>query len=217
MLVESLLDPGEDLYFRQFVVRLDGEADPELLARAWERAVERHTVLRTAFVWDGFERPLQVVSRKVGLVFEHRDWRCLPEADQRRELASFLQEDRRRGFDLPRAPLLRVALIRLADGVHRLVCTHHHLILDGWSRSLLLREVLALHDGLRGGGEAALPPARPFRDYIAWIQKQDLAASERFWRERLAGFTAPAPIAPERRDGRVAAARSAVRTRTAAV
>jgi len=215
MLVESLLDPGEDLYFRQFMVRLDGEVDAGLLARAWERAVERHTILRTAFVWDGFEQPLQVVSRKVDLAFEHRDWRRLPEADQRRELASFLREDRRRGFDLTRAPLLRVALVRLDDRVHRLLCTHHHLVLDGWSRSLLLREVLALHDELRGGRAAALPPARPFRDYIAWHQRQDPAAQQRFWQEQLAGFTAPAPIAPERRNGRVAAARSAVRTRTA--
>ncbi len=217
MLVESLLDAGEDLYFRQFAVRLEGELDAALFERAWRRALERHDVLRTAFLWDGLERPLQVVRQRVELPFAVEDWCRFSGAEQRRRLAAFLAEDRRRGFDLARAPLMRLALLRLGGTAHRLVWTHHHLILDGWSRGLLLQEVLASYDALCGGSEPEAPPPPPFRDYVAWLERRDAAASEGFWRRQLAGFTAPTPIAAERRNGRPAAARSAMGLRRAAL
>ncbi len=84
-------------------------------------------------------------------------------------------------------------LVRLTDDEHELIWTFHHILLDGWSTPLLLREVLAIHSALGAGREPDLPPAPRYRDYIAWLKRQDLVATEAFWRNSLAGFTSPTP------------------------
>jgi len=98
-------------------------------------------------------------------------------AGQAAALEHLLAEERRR-FDLGRAPLLRLLLVRLGGGRHRLVLTNHHILLDGWSTPILLRELLAL----QAEGEV-LAPVTPYRDYLGWLQRQDRAAAEQAWRE----------------------------------
>ena len=111
-----------------------------------------------------------------------------------------LEEDRRQGFDLTRAPL-RLTLAWLGEGSYRFVWSHHHLLLDGWSLALVLKEVLVGYQALRTGGVASLPASRPYREYIAWLQGQDLAAAEAYWRRELAGFRAPTPLGVDRPAG----------------
>ena len=86
---------------------------------------------------------------------------------------------------------MRFALFRTGEREHRLLWTQHHLLLDGWSGAMVLREVLARHDGLRI--EASRP--RPYRDFVAWLRERDESAAEAFWRGALAGFAAPTPLA----------------------
>ena len=112
-----------------------------------------------------------------------------PEVPER--LAAWLAADRARGFDLARPPLLRAALLRTGEDRHRFVWSFHHLLIDGWCLSLLFREVFALYQAAVAGGDAApAAPVRPYRDYIAWLARQDAAAADDFWRRELAGFTA---------------------------
>ncbi|HQE20197.1 MAG TPA: condensation domain-containing protein, partial [Aggregatilineales bacterium] len=112
-------------------------------------------------------------------------------------LDRLLADERTTGFDLADAPLMRVALLRTADDTHTLVWTHHHILLDGWSQPQLLHEVMVLYEGYRQGREVRLDPPKPYRDYVAWLNKQDMAAAEAYWRRVLAGFTAPTPLAIE--------------------
>src|SRR5262249_13187587 len=122
-------------------------------------------------------------------------------AEQEERLAGFLAADRARGFDLTAAPLLRLALFELAEGVHQLVWTVHHLLVDGWARGQLLRELFGSFPGFadRGAGvrELRLPAPHAFHEYIAWLQRQDPAATEGFWRRALAGLSAPGLLAEE--------------------
>ena len=92
------------------------------------------------------------------------------------------------------APLLRLALFRLADETHELVWSLHHLLLDGWSLALVLQDLLALYEAARGGSPVLLPPSRPFGDYVEWLQSQDLSQAEAYWRAALAGITAATPL-----------------------
>ena len=89
---------------------------------------------------------------------------------------------------------MRLALVRLGSNSYRFVWTHHHLLLDGWSGALLLREVFNDYEALRRGEQVRFEPRRPFRDYIAWLDRQDLSRAEAFWRENLKGFDAPTPL-----------------------
>ncbi|MEE8525063.1 MAG: condensation domain-containing protein, partial [Thermoanaerobaculia bacterium] len=115
MLLHTVVAPEDGAYFDQFVIPLAGPIDAEKLRSAWQQVVDRHGVLRTSFLWQDLDEPVQIVHRKVEVPFRVVDWSHLPDDDQRQGLAEFCEEDRRRGFDLSRAPLLRVTLIRLGD------------------------------------------------------------------------------------------------------
>ncbi|HYY15781.1 MAG TPA: condensation domain-containing protein, partial [Gammaproteobacteria bacterium] len=114
---------------------------------------------------------------------EQQDWRDLAALEQEERLEAYLKADRRRGFQLSKAPLMRLALFQVAEDTYHFVLSFHHLLLDGWSLSLVLKEVLACYEAFRGGREFRLERPRPYRDYIAWLQQQDLAQAEGFWRE----------------------------------
>ncbi len=197
LMVVLLAEKSSEYYFDQVVLTLTGPLDPAAWREAWRRAVARHEALRTQFVWERRERPLQVVRREVELPWEELDWRGLSEAERQPRLDALLSADHARGFDLDRAPLLRATLVQWQAGEARFVWSFHHLILDGWSISLVLTEVLAVYTALAAGraeelGE--LPAPRPYGDYIAWLKRQDPAEAEAFWRRELANLDEPTPL-----------------------
>lgn len=194
LLFHSLYAPEAGVYVQQLSCVFNGKLNVEVFIQCWERAVERHPLLRTSFAWERLEEPLQVVLREVALPSVRQDWRGLSEAQQRERLRDFLREDREQGFDVSGAPLMRVAFIRTGEDACRFVWTSHHLLLDGWSLFLLLEEVFVLYEARCRGEELRLLPVRAYRDYIAWLQQQDLAAAEAFWRRTLKGFDAPTQL-----------------------
>ncbi len=203
MLFHSLREPESGVYCEQLTCTLRGALHTAAFEQAWQQVMQRHAVLRTSFVWRNVERPMQVVQRQVSLPLEKLDWRGLTPAEQRERFDAYLQADRRRGFDLAKPPLVRMALMRIAEDAHYLAWSHHHALMDGWSLPLLLQEVFTLYEHLRRteGAQAALPPlppVRPYRDYIAWLQAQDPARAEAFWRQALAGFTTPTRLPLDR-------------------
>ncbi len=194
MLFHSLLAPESGVYVEQLWCNLSGCLDVAAFERAWQHVVARHAPLRSAFAWKSQEKPLQAVQRQVELPLTVEDWRELPVDERDTRLATWLQADRVRGFDLSKAPLLRLTLLRLADDEHLFIWTHHHMLLDGWSLPLVMQEVLTSYESFRQGLDPRLPPVRPYRDYIAWLGEQDIAAAEAFWRKELAGFRAATPL-----------------------
>ncbi|MET3717903.1 non-ribosomal peptide synthase/polyketide synthase [Pseudomonas sp. PvP001] len=187
MLFHALQSPDESHYLNQLSLAIDG-LDAARFQQAWDTTVARHDVLRTAFLWEGLSQPLQAVRRSVPSVVRLLDWRDRSEGDGAVE--ALAKEERDEGFDLARAPLLRVLLVRLDEQRYQLILTSHHLLLDGWSSSRLIAEVLQHYRGA--------PPAEPagrFVDYVQWLQQRDLAERERFWRERLVDLHEPTLLA----------------------
>ena len=202
LLFHSLYAPESGAYFEQVTCTVQGALDVVAFRHAWQTLVDRHAILRTGFIWEGLGEPVQVVHRQVSLPWEEQDWRGLPSTRQQDLLASFSREDRSRGFALDEAPLMRVALLRVTDDAWRLLWSHHHLLLDGWSLPLLLKEVLISYEAHRQGRPAPLERHRPYRDFIAWVQRQDRTSAEAYWRETLKGFRTPTPLVIERSSGR---------------
>lgn len=201
MLLHALTAPAGDVLVNRVQYEIRGDLRVDDFESAWQRLLTRHPALRTAVLWEGLEAPLQVVRRTVSLPFRRLDWSAVPPNERDRKLAEAVREDADALHDLSRAPLLRCTLIRLGPGLHRLHVAIHHLVVDRWSFDVLLGDLRALYEG------RSLPPATPFRDYVAWLQAWDEDAARRFWRDHLEGYRPPGP-------GKVGAAGSLERIRT---
>ena|GEM_PF-1987562 len=201
MLLHTVHDGASDMYLGQHVYVVEGRLDADALVRAWRRVFAAHPALRTSFHWEGLDKPLQVVHRDVTPPAHREDWSDLGEELQRERLEKLLADDRGAGFDLTAAPLQRLYLIRLGDDRHALAWTHHHLLLDGWSVPVFMNEVMTHYRALTAGGPPP-PPAPPFREYIAWLQRQDTDAARAFWTETLGGVVPRRPAALRPADPR---------------
>src|SRR5436309_14536825 len=191
MLFHSLYAPGSGVYVVQMGLRLTGPLDVAAFERAWRAVVERHGILRTAFHWEELEQPVQVVHRRVEAAVARECWCGLAAGEQRARLKGYRDADRERGFELSAPPLMRLALFELDSGVHQLVWSQHHLLLDGWSQGLLLQDLFTCYTAFAGGRQPVLGRARSYREYMAWLKRQDLGQAESFWRRSLAGFAKP--------------------------
>jgi amino acid adenylation domain-containing protein/non-ribosomal peptide synthase protein (TIGR01720 family) len=201
LLFHSLYAPQGGLYVEQVKNLFRGALDVGALRTAWERVQERHAILRSSFRWEGVRRPLQVVQQQAALPWEEQDWRELTDAEQTVRLESFLRADRKHGFELTHAPLMRMTMLRLGESEWQFVWSFHHILLDGWCTSLLLQEVFRFYEGYQQGEMVVLERARPYRDYIEWLEQQDMGAAESYWRKRLAGFRAPTQLGLELAGG----------------
>jgi amino acid adenylation domain-containing protein len=197
MLFHTVYAPGTGIYVNQVAYTFGG-LDADAFRRAWQAALDRHAALRSAFLWEKRERPLQAVLRGVEVPWDERDWRGLDGQAQQAALEALMHEDRERGYALNRPPAMRLYVMRTADDEHRVLWSFHHVVLDGWSMSLLLGEVFRLYDALRRGESPALPPAPQYRAYITWLQAQRPGDAEAFWRGALAGVDEPTPLGVDR-------------------
>ncbi|WP_242059024.1 MULTISPECIES: non-ribosomal peptide synthetase [Nostoc] len=194
LLFHSLYEPESGIYFEQFHCRLEGNVSVIAVRQAWQTLVDRHPILRTAIITKGQTEPVQVVFRNLVFKIAEKDWRGLSNSAQKTRLREFLESDRRQGFILNRPPLMRVTLIRLGEDCWDLVWSHHHLILDGWSWPILLREFLMLHKAAKENVEISLPTVRPYGDFIAWLKQKNPQEGESFWREYMSGFESATPL-----------------------
>ena len=198
MLFHSLYAPQSGVNVQQIVGMLHHPLNVPVFQQAWQKTAARHAVLRTSFHWEGLKTPMQDVHARVELPFALEDWSSLSETGRRQKLEAYLKADRRRGFILTDAPLMRLALFLLGENEFQFVWTFHHAVLDGRSFATVLNEVFAFYDAILDGRDLQLPPARPFREFIEWLQEQDFSRSEPFWREQLKGFPSPTPLMVDR-------------------
>ncbi|MBC7299565.1 MAG: amino acid adenylation domain-containing protein [Nocardia sp.] len=168
-----------DPYLVQLAVELAGEVDSDRLRRAAQAVLDRHAILRTCFGSSAAGTPVGFVTEGVSV-----PWHIV-ETDSS-DADEFLAAEAGIAFTLSAAPLLRFTLYRRAEGMH-LVLTAHHLLVDGWSMPLLMRELLLCY--ATDGAPAALPRVRPYRDYLAWLADQDPRVALVRWREALSGTT----------------------------
>ncbi|PZT70835.1 hypothetical protein DN402_05835 [Streptomyces sp. SW4] len=184
---------GPDVYTVQMVFELRGPLDEEGLKAAAGALLRRHPNLRAGFWQQNVDRPVQFVPREVPLPWRRLDLTGLDDDEQRRRVADFVAEDRAERFDPGAPPLFRFALLALGPDRHTLVLTTHHLLFDGWSMPLLVRELFTLYE--HHGDDSALPPVTPYRAYLAWLAGRDGDAARTAWRTALAGLEEPSLVA----------------------
>jgi len=184
-------DAGHAAYLEQLTCRVDGDVDPHRWRAAWQRLVDRHPILRTAVDASAMP-PLQLVNRAIAIDFKIDEWPDV--ADHPAALAPRLAGIRR-GFPIALAPLMRWHLARVSARRWQFTVSFHHVLLDGWSLSMLFGEFLQLLDN----PQASLPSRPPYEDYIGWLQRQDPDAARTHWQAHLAGIDSPTPLPLEGR------------------
>jgi len=195
MLFHSLYDNHAGVDIEQIVCALRENLNIPAFIRAWERVVARHASLRASFRWDSLDEPRQEVHRMVELPFELHDWRDVPATDQKIRLEAYLRADRQRGFELSHAPLMRFALFRLSEADYQLIWTFHHIIADGRSHLVILKEVFLYYEAYCQGQELQLEPPPSFADYLRALPRIDISEAEMYWRQALKGFKSPTQFA----------------------
>lgn len=198
LLFHSLYEPQSGVYIEQLSCLLRGHLDHAAFSDAWRMVIARSTPFRTAFIWQELDVPMQVLLPGEPPPMIELDWQDLPETRRRERLQEFLREDRLMDFDLTRPPLMRLALIRIAEDARYLVWTHHHIVLDGWCLPIILSDLFACYAFFKGGPDPSESQSKPYRDYVGWILAQDQTQAEQYWRKALAGIASPTPLPANR-------------------
>ncbi|MGW7078461.1 amino acid adenylation domain-containing protein [Streptomyces sp. NPDC054866] len=188
-------EQGPDLYEGLRVLDLDGPLDVDRLRASWQAIIARHPILRASFHRRASGQAVQVIAREVELPWSEVDLSALSADDARAALDRVVEEERARRLDVTAAPLLRLLLIRLGENRHAQVVINHHIVTDGWSLPVLIAEMSAIYAA--GGDGRTLPAATSYREYLAWLERQDKEAAREAWRTEFAGADEPTLTVPE--------------------
>jgi amino acid adenylation domain-containing protein len=198
MLFHSLYAPDSGIYFQQMICTLRGNLEVAAFEQAWQKIVEKHSIFRTAFIWESLNKPVQVVYKQVKITVENDDWQGLSEQEQQEQLKVFLESDQQHSLQLSQPPLMRLHLIKLDKNTHQFVFSSHHLLLDAWSLPLVFNDLLNFYEAISQRETIRYQSPLSYRHYIAWLQQQDQELAEKFWKQKLQGFTAATPLTVEK-------------------
>jgi amino acid adenylation domain-containing protein len=196
MLYYSLSGANQEVFFIQIVLPWYGDIESSHLEASLDKLVERHDVLRTIFLYEGLEEPLQIVLKHRKIEFNYEDISGMEEEEKISYLEKCRERDIKRGFDLRKDILVRVWLFREGMDSYYLVWSNHYLTTDGWSTGILFHDLLQIYEGIRESKDVELGPVSPYRNYIAWLGEQDQSAAFGYWQGYLAGYEHQGDLVP---------------------
>jgi len=189
MLFHSLDKGKGGAYINHFVCTLE-HLEVEHFKTAWQHLIQRHTILRTAFYYEEFSLLLQGVFKEVNLPIQEYDYTGMTTEEQTLNLATFLEQDREKGFDLNQPPLLRISLFKLKEDQYQMVWLYHHILTDGWSIPIMINELLSTYSQLIDGQtpKSSIVEIDAYEDYIKHVEQLDDKAAKVFWQNYLQGI-----------------------------
>ena len=197
MLFHALYDSSSAAYFEQTSYRLHGEINLELMKKSLNELFSRHDILRTAFIHEDIDCPVQVVLKERQVDFYYEDPRELSRKERKdieAYIERFKQKDRERYFDLSKDVLMRISVLQSDQSEYELIWSFHHVLMDGWCVGILNAEFFEIYNSLLGRRPHRLPPVIPYRNYIHWLQKQDRERAREYWRQYLDAYDEVAAV-----------------------
>jgi tyrocidine synthetase-3 len=193
MLFHYLKDPGSEYYFEQLSLGISGEIDSQLFEKAWNFVIETNEMLRAVFRWEKVDNPVQIILKEHRLKPGYYDFSSMGVGEKKAHVEEIKTGDRKEKFDLREVPF-RVTLCKLDEEKYDMIISNYHILYDGWSSGIILKEFFNAYDDLVEGKELQIPGKTRFKEYVKQIRNQDLNRQEIFWRSYLAGFEAQTGI-----------------------
>ena len=187
MLFHYFSEKGSGVYFDQHCYRLKGVVNIDCLKRAWNYVAENNEMLRTIFRWSGTKLPIQIILEKYDIPFSEYDYSGLPASEKHIYLDEMLQQDQRELVNIETKPY-RILFCKLSDEEYNMIVSAHHIIYDGWSNALLLKELLYAYEEYLNGRDPEKPKKTKYKELVKWYQNQDKSKQKRYWEEYLKGY-----------------------------
>ncbi len=186
MLFHYRQNPAGDRYIEQLTLEISGEIETVTFKKAWDVVVETNEMLRTIFRWEKIKHPLQVVLKKYDLKPIYHDLSGIKTSEKSRLAEEIKINDRKKKFDLREIPF-RVTLCKIEENRYQLIVSNHHILYDGWSNGIILREFFNVYNDLAHQQTPMKPVKNKFKEYIKWLKTREKNKQEKFWREYLEG------------------------------
>ncbi|MEO2256755.1 non-ribosomal peptide synthase/polyketide synthase [Paenibacillus amylolyticus] len=198
MLFHSLLDADSEAYFEQVTFDLYGSLNVEAFTRGLDTLVQRNEALRTNFITGWRDEPIQVVFRERNCEVYFEDIRSVRDEHPEKTIADFVSADKANKFDLAQDSLMRVTVLRTGDESYHVIWSHHHILMDGWCMSFMIKEVFDTYFAFQEKRTLELPPVTSYSRYIEWLEAQDVAKASGYWSEYLANYDQQTKLPQER-------------------
>jgi amino acid adenylation domain-containing protein len=191
MLIHSLYDRGSSAYFEQMSYRLHGQLNVDVVEKCLNELLKRHDILRTVFIHEGLDRPLQVVLKERQVDFYFIELHQLKE-NSKTAVETFVREfkekDRQRLFDLSKDVLMRVTLIQVDKTAYEFIWSHHHILMDGWCAAVLIFEFFEIYNSVIKNRPYRLRETKSYKTYIKWLEERDKEESKAYWANYLDNY-----------------------------
>ncbi|MEC0235534.1 amino acid adenylation domain-containing protein [Paenibacillus kribbensis] len=201
MLFHTLLHAGQSFYIEQIEMNIKGSFRTDLLERSMNIVIERYDVFRTVFLHEKMKRPLQVVLKERRYRIEETDLSQLPPEQRKQTIEEYKRQDKERGFDLSKDMPMRTAVFKTGPDMYTWIWSYHHIILDGWCFGIVAQELFDVYAALLQNKPYSLRPAKPYKEYIEWLEKRDKTKSLTFWDDYTTGYEGQTTFAEQRRKG----------------
>ncbi len=190
MLFHYLMNPNSESYLGQMTFEIHGALDIEAVEESMNALINRHEVLRTLFLYEGYERPVQLVLKERKANVQYRDLlhEMSIQEDINREVENCKENQKHNNFDLSKDLLMRLVVLRTAEEKYTLIWNYHHILMDGWCSATILSEFRELYSKNRKGIKAQLPPVHSYYNYIEWLENRDKTSSKTYWQNYLKGY-----------------------------
>lgn len=182
------LQSKQDQGFLQLEFQIEGEIDPGQMQLAWQFCIKTHPVLRTSFHWRESETPYQLIHETMEEDWHFQDFSVLDQSAQMEQVQRFRLEDERKGLDLNKPAGGRLTLLKLAESKFLLHWTTHHILIDGWSGAIIVKDLLSSYHCLVSGDSAEISPVPDIRKYLGWKEQQPEEAAKAFFSNMLSGI-----------------------------
>ena len=204
MLFQAQYDKDSLSYFDQTSYRVHGQLDKHVVKKSLNDLLARHAALRTAFVHDIADRPLQVVLKNKTINFYYEDIHHLG-SDEIKEkyVKEFKEKNRGNNFDFSRGELLKVFMLQLDDNSFEFIWGYHHIIMDGWCIMILITEFLEFYNSNAQNKPHRLLSVEPYSTYINWLELRDRGQSKQYWNEYLSDYTITASVPKMKASGTI--------------